>query len=690
MEAHGSSAHAKGVSYRPDIDGLRAIAVLSVVFYHAFPTLLKGGFVGVDVFFVISGFLISGIIFREVDQQRFSFLGFYKRRIRRIFPSLLVVLLVALAAGWLLLLPDEYQALGKHIAGSAVFINNLQLWQESGYFDRLAALKPLLHLWSLGIEEQFYISYPLFAWLLWKRKGFFAALLLAAVLSFGLNVWFIRTDAVATFYNPATRVWELLAGGLLAYFSFGKQELPGFASGLVRWYAAKPWFYQAQSAFGLLCLVVAMVRLNSGHPFPGWFALLPVTGAVLLIGAGDRAFINRRILGNPVAVFFGLISYPLYLWHWLLLSFASIVTFGTASAGLRGALALASIFLAWLSYVFVERQFRFARLKSRLGMGILVGGMAVIGLAGLAVYLSGGVPSRIDRSMVLAIGDVTAISPISREASCPAYLRAMTPALGYCEGSDQRKPTAVVWGDSHAERIFNGIDKVDTTHAWALMGNASCAPTANIEIVTDAKDCLAQNRNILKYLVSDSSVKTVLLGFYGNYAASTNYAAYHVMGNWGPAQMPIHAPGTSITGKWDRFGYGLESVIRPLVRAGKNVVIVTDVPELPFLAAQCARRPFFAPKDCSIARAEVDARQRDLRAMLARLAERNPAVGLFDPVDIICGDKTCSAVRGDIILYSDSTHLSPRGSEIVAHKLKTFIAGRERPTDVPSRMRGQR
>lgn len=677
LKAHGATSNAASHSYRSDIDGLRAIAVLSVLFYHAFPSLLKGGFAGVDVFFVISGFLISGIIFRELDQGRFSFLAFYTRRVRRIFPSLVLILLVAFVSGWLLLLPDEYQALGKHLAGSAVFINNFQLWQESGYFDGLAALKPLLHLWSLGIEEQFYISYPFFVWLLWKRTGFFAALVSACVLSFLLNVALIHPHAVATFYSPATRVWELLAGGVLAYLSFTKRELPAVVSGLLQSSVARRWCREAVSGFGLLCLTVAMVFLNTYRPYPGWYALLPVVGTVLLIAAGERALINRHILGNRVAVFFGLISYPLYLWHWILLSFASIVTFGTASAGLRGALVLASIVLAWISYLFIEKPFRFGTLKSRLGLGILVGGMAIIGLAGLAVYLKAGIPSRIDSSIVQGVRDVTAISPISREAKCPADLRAMKPALGYCEGSDERPPTAVVWGDSHGERIFNGISEVDTARDWALAGNAFCAPTANIEVVTDAKDCVAQNRNILKYLTSNSTVKTVLLGFFGNYAASSNYAAYHVMANWGPAQMLVNAPGTDITNKWDKFAYGLDSAIAPLVQAGKNVIIVTDIPELPFLPNQCAARPFFAARECLIARAEVDARQRDLRAMLAGLKVRHPEIGLFDPLDIICGKEKCSIAQNGTILYSDSTHLSPRGSVIVGRKLKAFIDSRE-------------
>jgi peptidoglycan/LPS O-acetylase OafA/YrhL len=215
--------HLSHPKYRPDIDGLRAIAVLSVVAFHAFPLRMKGGFIGVDVFFVISGFLISTIIFENLGKGTFSFTEFYARRVKRIFPALAVVLGACLIFGWLALLPDELNQLGKHIAAGAGFVSNLVLWGEAGYFDNAAETKPLLHLWSLGIEEQFYIVWPLLVWLAWKRK--FNFLVLAAFLafvSFALNIKGIKQDHIAAFYSPLTRFWELLCGALLARYSFLK------------------------------------------------------------------------------------------------------------------------------------------------------------------------------------------------------------------------------------------------------------------------------------------------------------------------------------------------------------------------------------------------------------------------------------------------------------------------------------
>jgi peptidoglycan/LPS O-acetylase OafA/YrhL len=212
--------------YRPDIDGLRAVAVLAVVAFHAFPSWAKGGFIGVDVFFVISGYLISIIIFENLERGTFSFTEFYARRIRRIFPALLLVLIVCLTIGWFTLLADEYKQLGKHTVAGAGFISNFILWNEAGYFDNSAETKPLLHLWSLGVEEQFYIFWPLLLWFAWKHKFSLLTLtILVALASFVLNIKGIKHDMVATFYSPQTRFWELLCGSLLSWITVYKKDV---------------------------------------------------------------------------------------------------------------------------------------------------------------------------------------------------------------------------------------------------------------------------------------------------------------------------------------------------------------------------------------------------------------------------------------------------------------------------------
>ena len=314
------TGHLAHPEYRPDIDGLRAVAVLSVVGFHAFPDLVKGGFIGVDIFFVISGFLISTIIFTSLNRNAFSFLEFYGRRIRRIFPALILVLVTCFTLGWFVLFGDEYKQLGNHIAGGAGFVPNLVLWSESGYFDNAANSKPLLHLWSLGIEEQFYIIWPLLLWLAWKKRSSLIAITVTiAVASIAYNIAIYRHDAVADYYSPQTRFWELFAGSVLAYIKLHSHD---FSASLKKWLDKWPVQYtkvnsaalcETQSIFGALLVTTGILVITKKYHFPGFWAVLPVFGAVFIISAGKHAWLNRVVLSNRLLVWFGLISFPLYL-----------------------------------------------------------------------------------------------------------------------------------------------------------------------------------------------------------------------------------------------------------------------------------------------------------------------------------------------------------------------------------------
>nr|MBA3535808.1 acyltransferase [Tatlockia sp.] len=321
------------LDYRPDIDGLRAIAVLLVVAFHAFPQWIKGGFIGVDIFFVISGFLISKIIISGlVDHNSFSIGQFYSRRINRIFPALLLMLIACFSFGWFALLPDEYKQLNKHIMGGASFIANILLWNESGYFDNAAVTKPLLHLWSLGIEEQFYIVWPLLVWFAWKKRFNLAVtIIIVAAFSFLLNISTVNYDSTTAFYSPLTRFWELLTGSLLAYLTLQKEKpsdkfIPVDKKKLVA---------NFQAFTGVALVLIAVLVIKQGRHFPGWAALLPTVGALLIILAGSEAWLNRVVLSNRIFVWFGLISFPLYLWHWPLLSYARIISGDMPSRSIR-------------------------------------------------------------------------------------------------------------------------------------------------------------------------------------------------------------------------------------------------------------------------------------------------------------------------------------------------------------------
>ena len=336
-------------NYRSDIYGLRALAVLSVVSYHTAPGWLSGGFVGVDIFFVISGYLISLIIFKSLQKNSFSIKNFYFRRVKRIFPATILVLSFFLILGWFLLLPDEYLLLGKHSAAGGAFISNFILWSESGYFDVNAFYKPLLHLWSLGIEEQYYLFWPIVICSLWRygKNKVLIVILVIAIISFILNVIAAEKDAVEAFYSPLTRIWELLIGSTLAYSTLYFQLFKTTSK-------VRDFIF---SSLGLFLIGLCVFIYNDNMAYPGFYALLPIVATSLIISANTSSFLNNNILGNKVLVWFGLISFPLYLWHWPILSFLRIIH-EEPSPELRLTKVSVVVLLSWLIFQYIERPVR--------------------------------------------------------------------------------------------------------------------------------------------------------------------------------------------------------------------------------------------------------------------------------------------------------------------------------------------
>lgn len=456
--------------YRPDIDGLRAVAVLSVLFFHAFPEWVGGGFIGVDVFFVISGYLISIIIFENLNEKRFSFFEFYSRRINRIFPALIFVLIFCYGFGWLNLLADDFAQLGKHIAGGAGFIANLVLWSESGYFDKAAELKPLLHLWSLGIEEQFYFIWPLFVWVVvrWPKK-LLKLTLAITLISFIANALMIFSNPVATFYSPLTRFWELLIGALLAYGFVYQPVLP---------FTLTKAHLNKLSATGLLLILLTVILVSQKSAFPGWWALMPTIGAALIIGSGSSAWCNQKILSNKLLVWFGLISFPLYLWHWPILAFARLQEGETPSIFVRSTLVLVSIILAWLTYRFVERPIRFNASHRTHKNIALIFLMILIGYLGFNCFDRKGLQQRHKRF----IGEMSGYSfdkvRVQRQNTC-FLMGKEGGAKNFAEDcTHQDRPYKLaLWGDSQGASMypgFNWLEQVDSRVAVSQYTIAGC------------------------------------------------------------------------------------------------------------------------------------------------------------------------------------------------------------------------
>lgn len=377
-------------SYRSEIDGLRAFAVLSVVAFHAFPSWVKGGFIGVDVFFVISGFLITSHIFEDLDKEQFSLIDFYGRRIRRIFPALLLVMVCTLIFGWFVLLADEYNQLSMHVASGAAFVSNFIFASEVGYFDTASELKPLLHLWSLAVEEQFYIFFPLLLLLASKlRINLLFVCFFVLLASFFLNLYFVSRFPIETFFLPFGRFWELLVGSILAWLILHRSSICSlyFTKFIDRSQRVRLLVKTLNKAgvvtlLGLLLLVVSVFLIDKAMLFPSYTAVLPVLGASLVIMGGGNC-ISKLFFCNRLAVWFGLISYPLYLWHWPILSYLHIMEDGIPHRDQRILGVFLSVVLAWATFKYIEKPIRFGSASKTKRTIALSVGIFFIGLVGL-------------------------------------------------------------------------------------------------------------------------------------------------------------------------------------------------------------------------------------------------------------------------------------------------------------------
>lgn len=648
------------LKYRRDIDGLRAVAVLAVVGFHAFPEWFKGGFIGVDVFFVISGYLITSIIFKDLEAGDFSFSDFYSRRIKRIFPALLVVLLTSFIFGWFALLADEFKQLGKHILAGASFLSNIVLWNESSYFDNSADTKPLLHLWSLGVEEQFYIFWPLIIYIAWKRKfSLIKTITLSIIVSFLLNIVTINQDAVAAFYLPQTRFWELWAGSLIALIESHKanncypvfRKFGGLKSKKITNFT---------SCVGLTLLAYGFWRISKGTNFPGKWALVPVLGATLMISSGSKAWVNRVLLSNKVAVFFGLISFPLYLWHWPLLSFARIVEGEAPSVATRICLVAISVVLSWTTYRFIERHIRFGGI-GRHTISILLVFMAFVGYLGHTTYIHEGYEQRNGVKDLINNKNELVRTP-ERDNDCLKYIGIDNPLFTYCRfTSANSKDTIAVIGDSHAHVAYPGVAEYLTSKRvnTILLANSSCPPFLGVatgNTPAEKKECRERIEQLLDTVLKHKEIKKVFIFTRG----------------------PIYTTGTEpVTGTKDLFSgnripineftKAAQSSVSKLFDSGKSVFYIMENPELSYAAESCVIRPLKkTTKHCSPEKASVLDRQMDYRKAISTLKN----VTVLDSLSAFCPEEKCLVFDNDgSLLYADDDHLSIAGSRFQVNKL---------------------
>ena len=644
--------------YRPDIDGLRAVAVLSVVIFHAFPEYLGGGFIGVDVFFVISGFLITSLILREQKEERFSLRHFYARRIRRIFPALSLVLGFGLIAGWICLNFMEYKQLTKHTGSSAIFITNFMLLREAGYFDNAADTKPMLHLWSLAIEEQFYLAWPLVL-MFFKRlpRWLFPVLvvLLLSSLTYSLSLVF-KGDLEHDFYSPLSRSWELLLGASLAFGVSRQAAIPTAWRNMAGW-------------VGFVLIFMSACFLDKSMPFPGYWALPPTLGAALILFAGMQSNVNRALLASRPLVAIGLISYPLYLWHWPLLSFARILESQTPGPELHLALVLMSFILAWGTYRFIEKPIRFSDRYPRavlwLGLwmvAVLLMSHAVNRLDGLKFRHHGMLNA--DPTTLVVGAERGTLQPTCSLAPEDMHL------FKWCFNDGKTSPpNHALIGDSKGEAlVYSLIRRSPADHGWLMLGPINILRADN-DAGRAAFSALEGNPN-LQVIVMANALRG-LFPLDGDTGLIANSAI-----DMEAIDQMVAAYTRKIT-QWQSLG--------------KRVVFVIDNPTLPdpnscitggltpFESLNKVLRRAENPY-CKLKYSDHIKGTAPFQQFITKLKLANPALLVYDPLPLLCDIPAdmCTIERDGKFLYSYGDHISDHAGMLIADQLLPLIGAMPR------------
>lgn len=548
--------HTNQASYRPDIDGLRAIAVLLVMVFHAFPNALPGGYIGVDIFFVISGYLITGIIAGKLAAGRFSFLDFYTRRVKRIFPSLITVLTASLLIGWFLLLSDEYKTMSKHAISSLGFVTNWLLYNESGYFDTSSDLKPFLHLWSLSIEEQFYIFWPLILFFVWRRKNLvFPTTIAIVLLSFSYSLYETENNISLAFYSPLSRAWEFLAGGVLALLQKSNQLSLSSRRSI--------FISNALSLTGLALIFATSFLYTKNTSFPGAYALAPTFGAFFIIAAGPQNITNKFLLSSRLLVWIGLISYPLYLWHWPLISFLHILKIATVTN--LSIVLLISFLFSYLTYLLVENRIRFSR-KSFVTPSLVAAAFALCGISSI-IFIQNGVTSRVSSDVDTTMSKLGTRLEQFRTGVCHLGGRQHFKNFGKeCFENDKSKSNAWLYGDSHAGQFYQSfkqqLNTLDITLTQTTL--SGCAPWGGYHKKTP--HCIENNKWIIEQIL-EQKPDTLFIG-----SATLDASIYKKSLDW--LYNTFNNSGIKniiILGKMSQWSYPLPEYLIKVATADKSV-----------------------------------------------------------------------------------------------------------------------
>jgi peptidoglycan/LPS O-acetylase OafA/YrhL len=643
----------KSLGYRRDIDGLRAIAVLSVVLYHAGVGVLKGGFVGVDIFFVISGFLISGIIFHELEAGTFSIGRFYERRIRRIQPALMAMVVFTILLCAVIFVPVDFKQLAQSVGATVVFSSNIYFYLKSGYFDPLAETKPLLHTWSLAVEEQYYLFFPVLVVLLWRyaRRHLISVLTGLAVVSFVFSIWQARAASNAAFYLPFDRIWELLIGALLAAGVVPPLRTPALRT-LVGF-------------IGLGAMMAAIFMFSPHDVFPGERALLPCLGAALLIYAGQGTAPGANaLLSTWPMVFTGKISYSLYLWHWPIIVVAQYMLFRKLN-GWEIVLYMVVVYcLAWASWKWVEQPWRDARtlgLSRRQVFGMTAAVTTVGVVFAIAIHVSGGIPGRF--SPEAQAYAATALDTNPARAACDSPSRSRLDGDDVCSlGAPEAPLSFALIGDSFGDALAPGFDQAakDAGKRGLVLTHSGCFPLAGVQ-QTDNISCNGVMNATLGLMVRHPEIKdVVIVARWTSAFLGTRFGQFEQSG-W--FLKDDDTKSLSYEENRNVFERGLLRTLHVL--DGRRITIIAFIPEQRYdiPRAMAMHSKFGSPPLVEVTTTEHDRRQLDMRAAFKRLMQSSPTpFSIIDVGDELCDQTSCAVARDGTVLYADDNHLSRSGA----------------------------
>ena len=627
------------MKYRAEIDGLRAIAVIPVIFFHAGFDSFSGGFVGVDVFFVISGYLITTILIEDIERQRFSIVNFYERRARRILPALFFVMAASLPFAWLWMIPSQLKDFSQSVVAVSLFASNILFWLESGYFSPAAEEMPLLHTWSLAVEEQYYLLFPVFLFAVWrlgKKRVFWLILMLAGV-SLLSSEWISPKDPMANFYLAPTRAWELFAGSLAAFIV---RQRGVQASGFL-------------SAVGLTAILFSIVSYDRSTPFPGVYALLPVAGVVLVVLFADQTTMVARMLSVRPLVGVGLISYSAYLWHQPLFAFARLRSFEPPGSGLLVLLATASLGLAVLSWKFVEQPFRN---RQRISRKVIFAGSGVVA----APFLLFGLIGQLTQGFRYKYPDI--ITQID-SAGLSVKAQCLTGKFNHCIlGDATREPTIALLGDSHAGRYAYALDDALATRhmAFELYAGRWCAPLLEWKATRNGvnEECAEGMTNAIEDILNDDSIELVILSAeWANYTRGYRFESqvttfsYAENENYSQENNPM------------QFEQAFLSTSDTLSGGGKQILVIEPVPEYEYRVPNALAKRFLLKGEAvtePLELANYFERNREFFEVLGKADSHG--VQVIRVYDDFCDDTECVPYTANgLPLYHDGNHLSELG-----------------------------